>query len=102
MKYVIFWLDATLVSNYKSEKHFIASYASEGVKVEITQVSDWYDFDARHEFESDNDTLAIEYCKKWLDNYHRVVEVFSLCKDRKVIFTEEDTEEGLIKDLIRS
>lgn len=88
MKYKIAWIDATLTESYKDKAELIHMYADQGIKLTIDNESDWYDFTCTHEFSARNDQEAIEYTKKYKFGM-RDVDIFSLMKDGKTIFTEE-------------
>lgn len=93
MKYILGWTDATLKDNYKTIEDMVKAYAEDGIVIEPEDEDrEWYNFYANYSFVAPSDNEARETALSWLNNYDRMVEVFSVTNldTDEVIMTEED------------
>lgn len=82
--YKLFWTDATLAENYQNEQDFINTMKRDKVEIEITADGEWYDYEAAHNFEADNDKKALEHVKDF-DFNGRTVDVFTLSEGKREV-----------------
>ncbi len=107
MKYVVSWIDATMTQNYGSERELIEAYARLGITIGQTGGDPfdgwrdddewgygWYDFEACHEFQADDDQSAMAYVRSFHFGY-RNVECFTL---KGIDTDEKGGETGAVRN----
>ena len=88
--YSLRWVDATLMEHYKNKKALVRSHKEQGICLsEITDDGSWYDYLAEHIIRASDDQEAIKYVENY-DFGGRDVDSFTLYKNGREVFTEED------------
>lgn len=82
MKYRLNWLEYWSTKNDSLDPRVITLFNKES--------DGWFEHERLLYFFKDSDEEAIEFVKKYLDTTQDQIEVFSLNKGHKTIFTEEN------------